>query len=56
MLLMPFYIGVVIGLEMSAFTVSEGSGSFEATVKVLNGNVNSPVMVGVSTFSRTALG
>ena len=50
------HIGVVIGLSMTAVTVNEGSGRVEATVRVLNGNVNNPVMVGVSTLSRTALG
>lgn len=47
---------MVIGLSMTEVTVNEGSGSVEATVRVLNGNVNSRVMVGVSTLSRTALG
>lgn len=50
-----FHIGVVIGFSMTAITVNEGSGSVEATV-MLNGTVNSRVMVGVSTLSRTALG
>ena len=51
-----YFQGVVIGLEVSAMTVSESSGSIEAVVKVLSGVLSTPVMVTFSTLSRTALG
>ena len=51
-----YYQGVVIGLEVSAMTVSESSESIEAVVKVLSGVISTPVMVVFSTLSRTALG
>jgi hypothetical protein len=47
---------VVIGLEVSAMTASESSGSIEAVVKVLSGVISTPVMVAFSTLSRTAIG
>ena len=51
-----YFQGVVIGLEVSAMTASESSGSIEAVVKVLSGVISTPVMVAFSTLSRTAIG
>ena len=48
--------GVVIGLEMTTLTVSESSGSIEVMVKVTSGEINTPVVVSLSTLSRTAVG
>ena len=56
MLCVIFFQGVVIGLETSAMTVSESSGSIEAVVKVLNGSLGTRVAVEFSTLSRTAIG
>ena len=41
---------------MQTVSVLEDSGSVEATISVLSGSLDTPVTVGFSTLSRTAIG
>ena len=50
------FLGVTIGLEMSAVSVSENGGNVEARVRVMSGVLSNPVTVEFSTLSRTAIG